>query len=260
MVNKRLFLTILLFFCSFSTVFAANYSKDASNLTIFSESNMIYPLTKIVREYSKKENIAISVNFNSSSALIENIDLGEPADIFISSHSDWVKNLSQKGLVDQFNLANFAKDRLVLVTSKKNKKIDLKNIDKIKNLSEMLKLISKKRAPLIIGSNYSSLGRYTTKIIDDSHISNFQIFRKLDEDKKSITDFINENNDYCAIVMESEIKNNDKIITLIPISEIIIDYQALVIAGHNMDNARKFIKFLESPEARNILINDGFLL
>jgi molybdate transport system substrate-binding protein len=235
-------------------------SSNQKSITIFSESNMTYALTQIARSYSKKSNVAISINFNSSSALIDNIDLGEPADIFISSHLGWVKTLSQKGLVDRYSSSNFAEDKLVLITSKGNKKINFEEIKKLTNLNDILVLINEKRAPLIVGSNFSSLGRYTKKIIEESNVVNLKIFQKLDEDKKSIINFINEHNDYCAIVMASEIKDNDKIVVLGQIPFVEIDYHALVIAGDNMENARQFIEYLDSSEAKEILLNNGFII
>lgn len=253
----RLSSFILIIIFGFSQITKA---KNVENLTIFSENNMTYAMTKIVRNYAKKENIAISINFNSSSELINDIDSGEPADIFISSHLDWVKNLSQKGLVDQYSSLNFAKDKLVLVISKDNNKINLREIKKNDNLNDVLQLISQKRIPLIVGSDYSSLGKYTKKIINDSKISNFQIFQKAEEDKKSIIDFVDNHQDYCAIVMRSEIKDDDKIVVLASIPPVDIDYRALVIAGNNMENARKFIKYLKGEEAQDILSKYGFVL
>ncbi len=100
---------------------------------------MTYALAKIARYYSVKENIAISVDFNSSFELIENIDLGEPADIFISSHVDWVRDLTQKGLVDRYSSVEFAQDSLVLVTSKNNKKIKNTDISKLENFKRCSK-------------------------------------------------------------------------------------------------------------------------
>ncbi len=47
-------------------------------------------------------------------------------------------------------------------------------------------MIKKNRIPLIVGSEFSSLGRYSEAILAKSKISNFQIFRKLDEDKNQL--------------------------------------------------------------------------
>ena len=256
--NKIIFLLLSLFlYCSSFNILKAN---DPGALTIFSESNMTYALAKVARYYSVKENVAISVDFNSSFELIENIDLGEPADIFISSHIDWVKDLTQKGLVDRYSSVEFAQDSLVLVTSKNNKKIKDTNISELESFKDVLTMIKKNRIPLIVGSEFSSLGRYSETILAKSKISNFQIFRKLDEDKKSITDFIDNHPEYCAIVMESDVKNDDNITILGRVPKIKINYHALVIAGDNMGNARDFIQYLRSDEAKSILLEFGFLI
>ena len=84
----KIFLTLLLF-CNFSQ------ASESKNLTIFAESNLSVPLVKIIRKYSKEKNVIISINFQSSFDLIERIDEGEPADIFISSHNDWINILKQ---------------------------------------------------------------------------------------------------------------------------------------------------------------------
>lgn len=256
------FLTIILL-STFPINKAAHAAKDSSNvgnLTILSEENMTYALTKIVRDYAKKENVAISINFNSSSELINEIEEGEPADIFISSHFDWVRILYQKGVVDRFSWSNFAHDKLVVITSKNNDKINFAQVRKNGNLKNVLQMIRDKKIPLIVGSDYSSLGKHTKKIIEDSKISNFQIFQKLEEDKKSIIDFVNEHRGYCAIVMKSDVKNYDKVVVLAEVPDMNIDYRALAVAGDNMENARKFIKHLKSKEAQDILAQYGFIL
>lgn len=251
--------TISRFFLTFALtlsfiLFIPKNSKADGSLTIFSESNMTYALTKIARIYSQKYNIDISINFSSSYELIQDIDLGEPADIFISSHENWITELSQKGLVDRYNSSKIAGDNLVLVTSKNNNKINGQN----DNLEQIFKEINDKKIPLIVGSNYSSLGRYSKPIIDASKINNFQIFQKINEDKKSIVDFIEEHNEYCGIIMASEMNGSTKIKVLQQIPNIEISYDALVIAGDNMENARKFIAYLKSEEAKKILRKSGF--
>ena len=72
------------------------------------------------------------------------------------------------------------------------------------------------------------------------------------------TDFINEHNDYCVIVMESEAKNNESFFVLGVVAFVTVDYQALVIAGDNMESARNFIEYLKSDEAKDILLKNGY--
>jgi molybdate transport system substrate-binding protein len=258
MKNKFGFLFLLFLFCG--EVSAAKAPKEVSNLTIFSEPNMAYALTEIARKYSKENNTIISINFNNSYELIQNIDMGEPADIFIASHPSWIENLKQKGLVDVYNLTNIAKDRLVLVTSVKNDKINEKIINDSSSVADNLSLLSRNKVPLIIASEYNSLGLYTNKIIGGADINEQYLYRKINEDKKSISDFINENNEYCGIIMAAEASRQKNIKVLRVIPDVSIYYQALVIAGDNMEKARDFLKYLKSDEAKAVLVKEGFIV
>jgi septum site-determining protein MinD len=144
-----------------------SFASPSRNLTIFTEPNLSLALTKISRLYSQKFNVIVSINFNSSADLINEIDFGEPADVFISSHEDWIEILKQKGLVDVYNVSNIAKDKLVLATSIKNDKISLDEARKMGSINKILKFISYKKMPIIIDSEYTSLGRYRSKIIKE---------------------------------------------------------------------------------------------
>ena len=116
-MRRIFFLIIPLIFLSSQNSYATNGGR---NLTVFAEPNLALALTKIARIYSQKSRTNVSVNFNSSADLIAEIDSGEPADIFISAHPQWIEALRQKGLVDVYNIGFIARDKLVLVTTKTN--------------------------------------------------------------------------------------------------------------------------------------------
>jgi len=264
---QRLFTVIFLFCLLTKPAFAAQEAeksakvegdKKIGNVTVFAENNMAYPLVKLTRIYSKDAKSAVSIDFNYSFELIENIDAGEPADVFISSHPEWIKTLKNKGLVDVYNVVNLAKDKLLLVTSKNNRKIEIEKINKSADINSILKQINKQNIPLIVDSEYTSLGLYTEDIIKKAKVRNQKIFRKFSEDKKSIIDFINENDEYCGIVLASSVKYEDEIMVLKEIADEEINYQALVIAGDNMNQARDFLKFAQSAKAKKVLMQSGF--
>lgn len=235
-------------------------TKKVHNLTIFSESNMTFPLVKIARLYSATNNSTVSINFNNSYELIKNIDDGESSDVFIASHPDWIDGLKQKGLVDVYNLANVAKDKLLLITSKKNHKINIAKINQISDTKAILKEINNQQISLIVDSKLTSLGKYTDTILKEKSVSNQRIYHRVLEDKKSIVDFINENDTYCGIVLASSVKNYDDILVLKTIDNSEIYYQALVIAGTNMDKARDFLEFIKSDAAKTVFAENGFII
>ena len=88
-----MFQKILIILLLISTSAQASQSRT---LTIFAESNVALPLTKIARQFSRAANVIVSINFTSADNLIYNIDNGEPADIFISGHNTWIEKLHQK--------------------------------------------------------------------------------------------------------------------------------------------------------------------
>lgn len=227
-----------------------SYAKESTNLTIFAESNLALPLSEIVRKYSREKNTIVSINFSSSLDLISKIDEGDPADIFISSHEDWVKTLKQKGLIDIYSLVNIARDELVLITSIKNEEFFQEEID-LDNLEAIFERLNIMHYNLISDSDFRSLGRYSNEIIEKYHINPIRVFRRVNEDKKSMIDFVAEDNRLFALVLKSEILPTDNIKIVSTINDLHINYQASVIAGNNMDVARDFIKFLESQNSQN---------
>jgi molybdenum ABC transporter molybdate-binding protein len=239
MIKKILIL--ILFFSN------SSYAKESENLTIFAESNLAVPLVKIIRKYSQERHVIVSINFRSSFDLIKKIDEGEPADIFISSHNDWINSLKQKGLIDIYSISNISEDSLVLITSNKNKKFLESKIDK-KNLSSIFTNLGSNGYALIAESEYKSLGKYSSKIVKKYNIKPNVVFRKLNEDKKSIIDFVAEDKNLFALVLESAVLPKDDVNIVAKIPDIEINYQASAIAGNNMELARDFITFLEEVE------------
>ena len=99
---------------------------------------------------------------------------------------------------------------------------------------------------LITDSNYNSLGKYSSKIIKKYKIKPNRVFIKLNEDRKSIIDFVSDNKNLFALVLESSILPQDNVRVIYRIPDIEINYQASAIAGNNMESARDFITYLEN--------------
>ncbi|MFT6106185.1 MAG: molybdenum ABC transporter molybdate-binding protein [Rickettsiales bacterium] len=250
----------LLLFMSFSSESYAFKANKTENLTIFSEKGMEYPLVKIARLYSEQKNTVVSINFDQSSQLIRDIDDGEPADVFISSDPDLIETLKQKGLVDVYNLVNIAEDKLLLVASKNNKKINIEELKKLPKSHEILQILSNKRIPIIVDPEETSLGRASTKVLENSDIPSQRFFRRILEDRKSVAQIINDSNEYCGIVPDSALKNYENVEIIKEIEGGEVYYQGLVVAGFNMNKARDFLKFIKTDGAKEIFSEGGFLV
>jgi len=245
----------------FLTIFSSQaFAFSTNNLTIVTEPHMVLAITKIAREYSTRHNTIVSVTFNSANELISEIDQGEPADIFISAHQNLITKLKQKGLVDVFNIGYFAQDKVVLTTSKNNSNINqLLALKKQNfNIKDYLSYISKNRKTLIIDHKGSSSGSIVGDYLSTLK-SNVKVFKKISEDKTPILTIVKKNPDHFALLLASQVNQGENFVTLADLKDNNIYYQALVIAGDNMETAREFLRFLKTKSAKEILQNNGFI-
>ncbi len=243
------FLTFLFFDCS---AFA-----NSRNLTIFAEPNISLALTKIARLYSQRHDVIVSVNFNSSADLINSIDSGEPADIFISAHPDWIETLQQKGLVDVYNTGLVARDSLVLITSKSNRNVPESLNHKNISVEESLQILDQNNATLILDYTGNSSGKFSNDLLKKMNLFSLQVFHKLAEDKSPVFNTLKTDTSYYALLLASQVREHSDYITL-STKDAGTLYRALVIAGDNMDIAREFLKFLKTEPAKKILQQSGF--
>ena len=252
----RVILIAVFFFSSIGNCFAS----PNRSLTVFAEQNMVPALVKISRLYSQKNRVIVSVNFNSSAELINDVDSGEPADIFISAHTGWIESLKQKGLTDVYNTGHIAKDRLVLVAAKNNLNIPAQLLEKKLSLEASLQVLNQEKMIVLTDPEGSSSGKFSNDLIRSLNLSDLQLFPKLGEDRSTALNLTGENLESYAVLLASQVKNKPTLQILATQKEINIMYQALVIAGDNMDTAREFLKFLKSETAKNILRENGFIV
>jgi molybdate transport system substrate-binding protein len=257
MKNKITKILFVQFFLLFSA--ANSFATPSRNLTIFAEPNMVLAMTKIAQLYSQKSNVIVAVNFNSSSESISNIDLGEPADIFVSAHSAWIENLRQKGLVDVYNIGYIARDEIVLTTLKSNPTLPEELRSGKLSVEDSLKILNQNKSTLILDYDGSSSGKFTSELVQNSGLIDLQLFKKLAEDKSPILSILRSDPSQYALLLSSQIKNEHDFQIIATKRDDNIFYQALVIAGDNMEIAREFLKFLKSPAAKKILLDSGFI-
>lgn len=253
---------LLLTFVLFGFFTSESLAYPSRNLTIFTEQNMVSAITKAARIFSDKNNVMITVNFDSSSDLIDAIDSGEPADIFISAHTNLIESLKQKGLVDVYNIGYIAQDHLILVTSKDNPNIDTRLLKKDLSFREAITILDEIGANLILDKEGNSSGFYSSQLLKSYEsrnikTDNIKLFKKSSEDRSSIFDLIKSSPESYAILLGSQIRNDADLVKISSTKEASIFYQALVIAGDNMDTAREFSKFLKSNELKSLMKESG---
>ena len=235
-------------------------ASQIKSINVLAEPNLVPALTKISRIYSQKNSVIVSVGFAAATNSINDIDSGEPADVFISAHQDWLLSLKQKGLIDIYSVIHIASDDLVLATSKDNLSAANYSLEKNLDLEESLKIINHNHLSLIVDSEETSIGKYARHEISELHLKDLRLFAKSSDEKSSVISLLENSPDGYAILFASQVTNDEKLKILSRKNSQHIFYQALVIAGDNMEAAREFLKFLKTAPAKAIFEESGLIV
>ncbi|WP_375573513.1 molybdate ABC transporter substrate-binding protein [Ahrensia marina] len=87
----------------------------AEPLTIFAASSLKNAFDAIGEAFTQETGAEVVFSYAGTSVLARQIEQGAPADVFVSAHPIWINYLDQRGLIDAETRDTFADNRLVLV-------------------------------------------------------------------------------------------------------------------------------------------------
>jgi molybdate transport system substrate-binding protein len=90
-------------------------ARAADSVVVFAAASLKGALDQVRDAWRADTGKSASVSYAASSALARQIESGAPADIFISADLDWMKYLSDKGLMVERSETKLLGNRLVLV-------------------------------------------------------------------------------------------------------------------------------------------------
>ncbi len=96
---------------------AASLATQASagEITVFAAASLKNAMDEISAEYQQETGRTVTVSLASSSALARQIQLGAPADIFISASVAWMDTLEQDDLIDPASRFDLLGNTIVLI-------------------------------------------------------------------------------------------------------------------------------------------------
>ena len=97
------------------TAFASTHAF-AETLTVFAAASLKNAIDEIAERYEAEHSDSIVVSYAGSATLARQIEMGAPADIFISANTAWMDYLSDIDLIHKPSRFNLASNRLVLVS------------------------------------------------------------------------------------------------------------------------------------------------
>ena len=90
---------------------------DKEQVLIFAAASTKNALDAVIKDYRTQKEIKILPVYASSATLAKQIELGAPADIFLSANVPWVDHLIEKGIIQAANTKTILRNKLVLITN-----------------------------------------------------------------------------------------------------------------------------------------------
>jgi len=105
--------------------------SDKEQVLIFAAASTKNALDAVIKDYRTQKEIKILPVYASSATLAKQIELGAPADIFLSANVPWVDHLIEKGIIQATNTKPILRNKLVLLTNDQTlpKIKDVRSID-----------------------------------------------------------------------------------------------------------------------------------
>lgn len=231
-------------------------AQSNNTLLISAAASLKEVMQEIKTNYQQaKPNVNINYNFGASGALLQQIQQGAPADIFISAAKKQMDTLEQTGQLVAGTRSIFAKNRLVLIVPK-----NAVGIDSLYNFRDS------KIKKIAIGEPRSvPAGQYAEQVFQKLNIYE-QIKPKLvlANNVRQVLAAVESGNADAGLVYLTDARISNNIKVLVTADEKyhspIIYPVAVIKKTKNVQAAKEFTQFLSSNQAKAVLQKYGFIL
>lgn len=230
------------------------------SLTVMADNSMSMAMVEIARRYSARHNIVVNTSFSVAAAQQKLITEGGAVDVLVTPQLQWIETLKTQGLIDIYSPTVIASDSLVLV-GPRDSPIRFGPEDKALPTAAIIRDIGAE--PGFVVGNPESLveGGFSKEALREldrgSLLAPYTLYIKnLDQ----MFGMVRDHGAYGIFLYSSTVHRTGFRVLgrLPPGSYRSLQYYALVVAGENMDEARRFLDYLESNEAKTILKDNGF--
>lgn len=243
-------MTLLLLVLTFIISFPVN----AAEIRLSTAVSLNEALTDLSGVFAKDHpNVTFQINSGASGALAKQIENGAPADMFFSANLEWMDYLKDKDLVEEKNIGVLAYNLLVFIG-----RSDL-NITALKDLSSLKKIAvaSPKSAPA---------GEYAMAALVKTGMDK-QLEKKLvmARDVRECIMYLERGEVDGAFAYRTDAQQTSakvKVLFDVPgdLYPRVTYPMGLTASGAGNKEARAFFEFLQSREARAVLLKYGFIV
>ena len=100
---------------AFCALLAAPIRAGAEGVLVFAAASLKTALDEVTTAFEQETGGQVTVSYAASSVLARQIQLGAPADLFVSANIDWMDVLQKDGLIDPASRVDLLGNGLVLI-------------------------------------------------------------------------------------------------------------------------------------------------
>jgi molybdate transport system substrate-binding protein len=231
-------------------------SVHAAEVSVFAAASLTDSLKEIAATYEKHSGDRIIFNFGASSLLARQIEEGAPADVFFSADEAKMDALEQKGLIIRETRKSRLSNTLVIVVASDS---PLKIVS-----AEALAIPAIKRIALANPRTVPA-GIYAKAYLEKRNLWAAVEGKVVPTDNvRAALAAVESGNVEAGMVYKTDatISRKVKVVCEIPANEgPVISYPiAVVKESKNVDPARKFVQYLNSPDAARVFQTYGFIV
>ena len=252
-ILKTLGIALGVFLC-----FGISQAKAATDITVFAAASTTNALTEIAKIYEAGGNGKVALAFASSSTLAKQIENGAPADVFLSANAEWMDYLEGKKMLEAGSRSELLGNRIVFIVPASSSTQSI-------TVSPQLDLAATlgKDGLLSVGDPvHVPVGKYAKTALERLKLWQ-QVANRIApaKDVRAGLALVERAESPLGIVYASDAVITDKVrvVGKFPTdSHPNIDYPVAAVKTSKSSAALHFIKFLSTPQAKEIWAKYGF--
>ena len=227
---------------------------QAGTITVSAASSLTNVFKEVAKRYSETHpETEIQYNFAASGALLQQIRQGAPVDVYASADQKSMNDAAQGGLLDESTRKDFVRNEVVLITPSS----DMGEVRNLQSLNDAAV------SQIAVGNVASvPVGRYTKEGLEKSgqweKLTPKFIFA---ENVRQVLDYVARGEVQAGFVYATDAAvRSDKVrvVEALPTDTVVSYPVAVIKSSANADEARSFVKFLDSAQAQAIFAKAGF--
>ena len=233
-------------------------SAASETVTVFAAASTTNAITEIGDLFTAKGLGQVTTSFASSSTLAKQIASGAPADVYLSANTKWMDFLEEKNAIEKSSRFDLLGNRIVLIVPLQS---SIQSVD-VKQGMDLAALLGSDGRLAMGDPGHVPAGMYGRKALENLKLWD-QVQSRLApmKDVRAALVLVERAEAPLGLVYATDaaISKKVSVVGTFPIeSHPPIVYPAAAVTGGKTGAAAKFLKFLKTPDAKDIFSTYGF--